>query len=171
MFTAAFVTGVTLALSGTVVDRLGAPVEGAEACLIAGGQATLCVPTDANGFWRLPDSAADSIRVTKSGYLAGSAAAVTQSAPIVLERGSSLRARVVDPAGKPIDSGTITLIYSSGKKVGPFPFNRAGLLHPSLPPGAVRVTAEAEGWTLRVPVTATLEPGGEHEVVLRMTRP
>jgi hypothetical protein len=159
-----------LALSGTVVDALGIPVEGAESCLISGGQPVLCVPTDANGFWRLTDTAAESIRITKSGFLPATLAPTTPPAPIVLERAAALRVRVVDPQGNPVGSGTLTLVYASGRKIGPLPFNRAGMLHPSLPPGAVRVTAEADGWSLPAPVAVTLEAGREREAVVRMTR-
>jgi hypothetical protein len=159
-----------LAMSGTVVDRLGAPLEGAEACLISRGAPLLCVATDANGFWRLPDTAGDAVRVTKAGYLPGEAAAVSQAAPIVLDRAATLLVRVVDGAGKPIEKGTLTVVYASGRKVGPLPFNRAGMRTPSLAPGAVRVIAEAEGCDLAAPASLTLEAGAEHEAVVTMTR-
>jgi hypothetical protein len=159
-----------LAMTGTVTDRQGKPIEGAEACLTAQGQPLLCVNTDANGFWRLPDHAAESVRVVKAGYLPGEAAAVTQTAPIVLDRAATLLVRVVDGAGTPVEKGTLTLVYASGRKVGPLPFNRAGMRTPSLAPGAVRVTAQAEGFDLAAPAAVTLEAGEEHEAVVRMTK-
>jgi hypothetical protein len=159
-----------LAVSGTVVDRQGMPIEGAEACLTTQGQALLCGVTDANGFWRLPDSAAEAVRVTKAGYLPGSSAVVSQAAPIVLDRAATLLVRVVDGEGKPVEKGTLTLVYASGRKIGPLPFNRAGMRTPSLAPGAVRVTAEADGFVLAASGSVTLEAGSEHTVVVRMTR-
>lgn len=160
----------TLALSGTVVDAAGAPIEGAETCLVTQGEPVLCVATDAHGFWRLTDTAGEEIRISKSGYLLGTLPPVSPEAPIVLKRAASLRVRVVDRAGAAVESGTLTLVYASGRKIGPLPFNRAGLLNPSLPPGAVRVTADAKGFTLEAPVAATLEAGRNHEIVVRMTR-
>ncbi|HEX6852996.1 MAG TPA: carboxypeptidase-like regulatory domain-containing protein [Candidatus Polarisedimenticolaceae bacterium] len=159
-----------LAMTGTVVDRQGVPIEGAEACLTTQGRALLCVVTDANGFWRLPDSAAEAVRVVKTGYLPGESAAVTQAAPIVLDRAATLLVRVVDGAGNPVEKGTVTVVYASGRKIGPLPFNRAGMRTPSLPPGAVRITAEAEGFDPADPAAVTLEAGVEREAVVRMTR-
>jgi hypothetical protein len=159
-----------LAITGTVTDRQGVPIEGAEACLTTQGHPLLCAITDANGFWRLPDTAAESVRVVKTGYLPGTAAAVSQAAPIVLDRAATLLVRVVDASGTPVEKGTLTLVYASGRKIGPLPFNRAGMRTPSLAPGAVRVTAEAEGFDLAAPATVTLEAGAEHEAVVRMTR-
>lgn len=159
-----------LAMSGTVVDREGAPIAGAEACLTRDGRPLLCVTTDANGFWRMPDTAAEKVRVTKTGFLAGEAAAVTQSSPIVLDRAATLLVRVVDGAGQPIEKGTVTLVYASGRRIGPLPFNRAGMRTPSAPPGPVRVSAQAEGYELVAPAALDLEAGSEHETVVRMTR-
>lgn len=170
MVAAAMVAAGALALSGTVVDALGAPIEGAETCLIVRGEPAYCTPTDVNGFWRLPDSAAESIRITRTGFLAATIAPVPQPAPVPLERAAGLRVRVVDPTGKPVGPGTLTLVYASGRKIGPFPFNRAGFVNPTLPAGAVRLTAEAEGWSLPAPVAVTLEAGREREVVVTMTR-
>lgn len=170
MFLTAGLIAGALALSGTVVDSLGAPVEGADTCLLSGGQPLLCVPTDAQGFWRLTDTAAESIRITRSGFLPAVLPVANPPGPVVLERAAALIVRVVGPDGDPVGSGSLTLVYASGRKIGPLPFNRAGMRNPSLPPGAVRVTAEAEGFALPAPVAATLEAGREQEVVVRMTR-
>ena len=55
--------GVALALSGTLLDPDGKPVTGGRACYLVAGVEQLCVEADDKGFFDLPDSRVDTIRV------------------------------------------------------------------------------------------------------------
>lgn len=158
--------GLASAATGTVVHEDDSPFEGARACYVAGGVETLCATTNASGFYELPDSSIDRLRVRADGYLPVTVAGVDQARPIVMRPAASILIRLRDAAsGDPVAAGTVTLLFSEGRKLGPAPVNQNGVLFRSQPPGGVVVRATsddgAEIGTRRVTLVA-----GEETVVV-----
>lgn len=159
------------AASGSVLDPDGKPIAGARACLWNETNIGFCVDTDALGNYRFPDTRVPSVRITARGFLPEIVAAVHQSSPIVLRRAASLLVHVVDSvSGAPIEDGTVTLTYFSGRALDGFPFNRSGVRVATLEPGTVLVRASAEGFATVETETVILSAGHEVEVTLRMRR-
>lgn len=144
-------------LTGRVVDPDGKPVAGAGVCVVVGGAPGLCGESGPDGYYALPGDSAAAVRIVAKGYLPRTVAAGHGPAPIALERAASLRIRVVDAAtGTSPAGGEADLVYSTGRRLGPFPFNEAGLSLPTLPAGdatvVVRCPGYAEGKSAVVPL-------------------
>jgi len=170
LFLAGLVTGPAWATSGTVVDDSGRPIAGASACLIEDGSPLLCVDTDANGYYKLPEVRVNAVRIRKSGYIPATIGAVTQEAPIVLARAASLRARVVDGAtGRPVGGGRIVVSYPAGRVLDDFPFTKGGTHVATIDPGAVKVRADLPGYRSEV-VDVVLEAGREASITLTVRK-
>jgi hypothetical protein len=158
------------AFTGTVVDPHGKPLEGARACYLLHGAEGLCVESDAEGRYELPDSEVERIRIFHSGFLPEVRPAATYEDPIVLNHAAVLRARLRDANSKaPIAEGQITVIYLTGRSRGPLPCNAAGVHVKTLWPGEVRIVGRAEGYLHEDPPTVRLEAAEETEVVLDLT--
>jgi hypothetical protein len=158
-----------IAITGKVVDPEGSPVSGANACLIVDGAAGLCATTDERGLFDLIDSEVPRLRVSADGFVTRYVPAVTHEQPIALNRAASLRVRLVDAVtGEPLDQGQVLLDYSSGRRLGPFPVNRAGVLIRQLRPDEVMVTARAAGYSPPAAVTKKLTGGQESAVTLEL---
>jgi hypothetical protein len=159
------------AASGRVAGPDGKPLAGARACIQVQGGQGMCSDTDADGWYRLPETSLPRVRITAPGYLPKNVAAVDQEGIIVLERAAALRARLLDAeSGEPIAGGELTLASPSGRKRGPFPVNGAGLKVATLAPGRVVPRASAPGYRDAVGHEVELRAGTETEIVLRLTR-
>jgi len=159
-----------LALTGTVTDEAGEPVEGARVCYFVDRVETLCTSTTDAGFFELPDSELDTIRIVATDHLPLTLPAVEQDGPIVLKAAASILVRVVDAeTGEGISDGRVEILHASGR-VRRFPANRSGVRVRSYEPGLVTVTARAEGYLAGEPRQVELEAGGETEVVIRLAR-
>lgn len=153
------------------MDAEGNPVVGARACLIVGGVEGLCDLTDVEGRYALPASDAVSVRVAASGFLPVNIAAVPQDSPLVLEQAAALLVRVVDAAtGDGVEESEVTVVYTSGRQLGPFPANRNGVSLRTLPAGEVRAVGKAAGYLDATGLTVTLERGKKTEVRLALRR-
>ena len=159
------------ATSGRVADPEGKPLPGARACIQVQGGEGICADTDAEGWYRLPETSLPKVRITAAGYLPKNVAAVDQEGVIVLERAAALRARLVDAdTGQAIPKGQLTLASPSGRKRGPFPVNGAGLKVATLSPGPVIPRGSAPGYRDAVGQEVQLRAGTETEIVLRLSR-
>jgi hypothetical protein len=158
------------ALTGRVVTQAGRPIAGARACLVIAGVEELCSDTGTDGAYMLPASAsASGVRITARGYLPLKVAAAPQAAPIVLDPAAALVVRLRSAVDdQPVPAGRAFLVYTSGRRMGPFPVNRTGLLLQTIPPGEVRVVGEAEGLAETTSETVDLVAGATREVVLRL---
>ncbi|HEX5042958.1 MAG TPA: carboxypeptidase-like regulatory domain-containing protein [Candidatus Polarisedimenticolaceae bacterium] len=159
------------AASGRVAGPDGKPLAGARACIQVQGGQGMCSDTDAEGWYRLPETSLSTVRITAAGYLPKSVAAVDQEGIVVLERAAALRARLLDAeSGEPIARGELTLASPSGRKRGPFPVNGAGLRVATLAPGRVVPRGSAPGYRDAVGQEVELRAGTETEIVLRLAR-
>lgn len=159
-----------LALTGTVVDGQGDPIEGARVCYFVDSIEELCSLTDDAGFFEVPDSRLDTIRIVAAGHLPRTLPAVEQDAPIVMEAAAAILVRLIDAGtGGPIERGRVEILHSSGK-LRRFPCNRAGVRVRTYEPGLVNVTGLAEGYRTVQQQRVELEAGKEAEVEIRMER-
>jgi hypothetical protein len=157
-------------VEGTVVDEDNEPIKGARVCYLEEGAELLCVETDKQGRYALLDSRLDTVRAHAPRYLPVTFSAVDQQAPVVLRRAPALLVRLVDGAsGEPIAKGEVFVTFSSGKEMGPFPANAAGVrIRRLITAGEVRVLGKAEGYRDAKPQAVTLVAGEESEVVLEL---
>jgi hypothetical protein len=168
---AVLAAGPAGAVSGRVAGPDKKPLPGARACIQVQGGEGICSDTDAEGWYRLPETSLPRVRITAAGYLPRSVAAVDQEGIIVLERAAALRARLLDAeSGEPIAKGELTLASPSGRKRGPFPVNGAGLKVSTLAPGRVVPRGSAPGYRDAVGEEVDLRAGTETEIVLRLSR-
>ena len=159
-----------LAVTGTVTDTDGRPLEQARVCYfqtetnIEQG----CANPSKTGTFLLPDSRHMMLRASAEGYYPETVPALGHQA-IVLKRSPTLTVRLLDDSnGEPIERGEVFVIYSSATMKGPFPTNRAGVkISRLLQPGDVRVIGKADGYEESKPQSVTLEPGEQSEVSLR----
>src|SRR5262245_60666192 len=159
------------AVSGRVAGPDGKPFPGARACIQVQNGEGICATTDAEGWYRLPETTLPGVRITAAGYLPQSVAAVDQEGIIVLARAAALRARLLDAeSGEPIAKGELILASPSGHKRGPFPINGAGLKVATLAPGRVIPRGSAPGYRDAVGQEVELRAGTETEIVLRLSR-
>src|SRR5688572_21759494 len=159
------------ATSGRVAGADGKPIEGANACIQTDGADGICAATDADGWYRLPETTLPKVRIAAPGYLPRTVAAVDQEGVIVLERAAAMRALLLDAdSGEPIARGELTLASPSGRKTGPFPVNAAGLKVATIAPGRFVPTGRAPGYRDQVGAEVELQPGKETEIVLRLRR-
>jgi hypothetical protein len=159
------------AASGRVAGPDGKPVVRARACLMVAGTEGLCTETDASGWYRLPDSEVPGVRIRAAGFLPRTVAAVDQEAVIVLERSAAVLVKLVDEAtGEPVGEGKVTFTNPSGRKVGPFPANRAGVRVSTMVPGRFVPVAAAPGYAEASGAEVDLVAGEETEIVLRLRR-
>ena len=162
---------VALAVTGTVNDADGQPLEQARVCYfqtetnIEQG----CTNPTSTGIFELPDSRYMKIRVSAEGYYPETVPALGHQ-KVVLKRSPTLTVRLVDDSnGDPIATGEVFVIYSSATMKGPFPTNPAGVkISRVLEPGEVRVIGKADGYEESKPHAVTLEPGEKSEVTLRL---
>lgn len=160
-----------LAASGTVVDPEGKPIAGARACLWAETDTGFCVDTDDRGYYGLPTTSVEAVRITADGFLSQFVAAVHQSSPIVLQRAAAILVRVVDATdGSPLSGGRVTITYFSGRTIDGLPFNRSGVKVSTLEPGTALVRASLSGYRDSEGVSVTLRAGERAEVSLRLRR-
>ncbi|MCP3979756.1 MAG: carboxypeptidase regulatory-like domain-containing protein [bacterium] len=162
-------TAPASAITGRVVDEGGNPVAGARACHVINGKEQVCAEVDSGGRYDLIDtSGSDTVRVSGPGYLPRLIAAVDQLVPVVLDPASSLWVKLAGAeSGEPIENGTVWVIQASGKRLGPFPPNAAGVRIKSLEPGEIRIRAEAPGHEPTVQ-SVTLTPRREFDVVVKL---
>ena len=136
--------GTAWASSGVVIDPRGDPLEGVRVCYTVVGVEELCVSTDEKGKWELPPSSIDTLRLTLDGYLPKNTVGGNHPEPVILEFAASLLVKLEDPSGDPAESGQFEVIYSSGKRIGPFPISRAaGTRIRSLLPGPIVIVARS----------------------------
>lgn len=166
----ALLSGTAVAMEGTVVDRQGKPIAGARACWVSGKVELLCSQTDETGYFSLPDSEQDSLRIVADEYLPREVPGTAVVAPIVLELAPSLWVHLLDGAsGKPLAEGEVSVVYSSGHAQGPFPVNASGVrVRRVLKPGEVRIVATVPGYVQDAPLPTELESGKETEVTLEL---
>ena len=139
--------GGLYASSGYVVDPEGRPLKGARICYMLADAEGLCTETDARGYYAMPQSPLDTVRITATGYLSRFVAAAPQESAIQLERAASLLIKLVDAeTGGAIASGELIVTYSRGDRRGPFPVNQAGVRVRGLRGGSVVLTASAAGY-------------------------
>lgn len=163
-------TGVALALSGSVVDELGTPVEGARVCYFVVNTESLCASTDAGGAFQLLDSQLETIRIAGDGFLPQVVPAATQEAPFVLRRAAELWVRLTAGSGaRRLDTGVVYLVLAGGIVEGPFPANPGGVVIRSLTPGKARVVAASEGYVPKT-VIVQLQSGERLQRVIDLDR-
>ena len=163
--------GGALAVTGTVTDADGQPLEQSQVCYFQ----TLtnveqgCTNPSKTGTFFLPDSTHMMIRASAVGYYPETVAALGHHA-IVLKPSPTLTVRLLDDSnGEPIEVGEVFVIYPSATMKGPFPTNRSGVkISRVLQPGEVRLIGKADGYEESKPQAVTLEPGEEREVSLRL---
>jgi hypothetical protein len=159
------------ALTGTLLDADGKPIRGATVCYFAGEAELFCARTSDAGFFELPDSRLDTLRLSADGFLPKFVRAVERDEPVVLERAAILVARVRDAKTKePLDAGDLLVVYPSGVREGPFPFNANGVRVKTMQPGAVRIVARAVGYVDSEPQALELVAGKETETRLDLVR-
>ncbi len=171
LLTLLFSAGPALAVTGTITDAAGRPLEQARVCYFqteTNLEQACSNPTKA-GTFELPDSQRMQLRVGAEGYFSQVVPARGHQA-IVLLRSPTLTVRLLDDStGEAIDSGEVFVIYSSATMKGPFPANRAGVkISRILRSGEVRLIGKAEGYEESKPQAVTLDPGKESEVSLRL---
>ena len=161
------------AVTGYIRNAEGETLEGITICY---HQASInldqmCVTSNVDGSFEVPDSSALTLRVKATGYYAQILPAAGHH-EIVLERSPTLTVRLVDAAtGEPIESGEVFIVYPSARQKGPFPVNRAGVrIARILELGEVQLLATAEGYTLDKPQRVELERGKQTEVTLKLTK-
>ena len=82
------------ALTGTVVAPDKTPLKGVRVCYLLGSTESLCAETDKRGFFELPDSRIDRVRLTADGFMPLTVAAVTQNVPLILDHAASILVRL-----------------------------------------------------------------------------
>ena len=162
------------AATGQVLDKAGAPVVGAEACIFhpTTGAVIECVKTDTAGYYRLEKPTKTKLLIRAKGFVPAQVAAIEQSAPVVLAPAAILLVKVIDASnGHPIPSGRVILNYASGKRVGDsVPFNKDGVLITTLEPGDILARCEAIGFEPGGPEPVALEGGVKKTVTIAMRR-
>ncbi len=160
-----------LAVSGTVTDTDGRPLEQARVCYFQTETNVEqgCANPTKTGTFLLPDSRHMMIRASAEGYFPETVPALGHQT-IVLKRSPTLTVRLLDDSnGEPIEVGEVFVIYPSATMKGPFPTNRSGVkISRVLQPGDVRLIGKADGYEESKPQAVTLEPGEESEVSLRL---
>ena len=159
-----------LAFVGSVVDMGGKPIEGARACYVVGNAELFCSETDDSGRFELPGSMQDGIRVVADGYSPRTILVAEASAPVVLERSPTLLVKLLDATdGTPISEGQVSVVYSSGKFLGPFPVNASGVrVRRVLRSGEARIVIVAPGYRQPHPQPIDLVPGKLTEVSIEL---
>lgn len=157
------------AITGTVVDGGKDPIVGAHVCYMTGGVELLCLQTDSKGFYDLPTSEQDRIRIRKKGFLPKTLAAVDHEQPIVLDPAATLLVVLEDAeTGERIPEGEIVVVESSGRKRGPFPSRTAGVRVNSLQPGEISLVSMAKGYDDKVSRLIVLKAGEETSVTVEL---
>jgi hypothetical protein len=168
---AAIVASPALAVTGTVADTEGEPIDRARVChlQLESGREIYCVDTDERGRFEIVDSEVNELRISAPGFFPETVPASGHHA-IVLEQSPTLLVRLVDATTREsIEEGEVFVIYPSAKKKGPFPANRAGVrITRVLQPGEVRLLASADGYEPSEPLSVTLERGKESEATLEL---
>jgi len=161
--------GTVGAASGIVIDPQGEPLEGVRVCYWVASVEQLCVSTDGSGTWELPRSRIDTIRLTLDGYLPKKTVGGDHPEPLILELAAMLLVKLEDTAGESIESGQVEVLYSSGKRIGPFPISRAaGTRIRSLRPGPVVIIARSVGYEEGRASESELLAGEEIVAIVRL---
>jgi hypothetical protein len=161
--------GPVWASTGVVINPQGEPLEGVAVCYSIAGPEGLCVSTDANGKWALPESSLDALTLKLEGYLTKSIVGGEHSEPVILEPAATLLVKLEDASGKPVEEGEIEVIYSSGKRIGPLPISRAaGTRIRSLQPGPVVIVGRSPGYADGRAAESELHAGEETVAVVKL---
>lgn len=163
--------GVVWASSGVVINPQGDPLEGVNVCYSVANVDELCVTTDERGKWVLPKSRIDTIRLTLDGYLPKKIVGGDHSDPVLLELAATLLVKLEDTSGEPVEEGEIDVVYSSGRRIGPFPIsNAAGTRVRSLQPGPVVIVARSAGYSDGRTSESELRAGEETVAIVQLKR-
>jgi len=165
LFTAA------LAGDGFVVNEKQEPIEGARVCYFVDNIELICSLTDEKGRYELPVSRTDTIRAHAEGYNPRTFSAAAEQGAVILKRAPVLNVRLVDRAsGDRLEKAEVMINYPSGKELGPFPANKAGLrIRRGLLAGEIRVIGKADGFLNSDPVAVILKAGEQTDVTLKLT--
>ena len=161
----------TQAAEGILVNEKQEPIEGARVCYFVGNIELICSLTDEKGRYELPVSQTDTIRAHAEGYNPRIFSSAAEQGPVTLQRASVLNVRLVDRAsGERLEKAEVMISYPSGKELGPFPANKAGLrIRRGLPVGEIRVVGKADGFLDSDPVAVTLKAGEPSDVTIQLT--
>lgn len=143
---------------------------GARICYVSGSVELLCSGADGEGRFEMLDSSVDTVRVVADGFLPRTLPAATAAGPIALEPAPTLWVRLVDASsGQPLREGQVSVVYSTGRSLGPFPVNAAGVrIRRLLRPGEARILARVDGFSQHAPSAVLLEPGKEATVTIEL---
>jgi len=161
----------TQAGEGILVNEKQEPIEGARVCYFVGNIELICSLTDEKGRYELPVSQTDTIRAHAEGYNPRIFSSAAEQGPVTLQRAPVLNVRLVDRAsGERLEKAEVIISYPSGKELGPFPANKAGLrIRRGLPVGEIRVVGKADGFLDSDPVAVTLKAGEPSDVTIQLT--
>jgi len=153
-----------------VHDAEGRAVGSARVCYVDDETVQRCAITDDAGRFEMPSMELDTLEVAADGFLVRDASAEEFDRPIVLQPAPTLYVRLVDArTGEPIESADVFVAFPSGREMGPFPANRAGVrVKRVIEPGKVRLRVEAAGYAPGRPREVELIGGKETEVELRL---
>jgi hypothetical protein len=161
----------TQAGDGILVNEKQEPIEGARVCYFVGNIELICSLTDEKGRYELPVSQTDTIRAHAEGYNPRIFSSAAEQGLVTLQRAPVLHVRLIDRAsGERLEKAEVMVSYPSGKELGPFPANKAGLrIRRGLPVGEIRVVGKADGFLDSDPVAVTLKAGEPSDVTIQLT--
>lgn len=161
----------TLASSGTVIDQQGNLLAGVRVCYVAGEVEQLCVTTEEDGAWQLPNSGVDTVRLSLAGFLPKKISSLPRAEAVILAPAAVLVIQFEGPNGKPLANGQAEIVRPSGRKIGPFPISReAGTRIRSLEPGPVVILGRSDGLEAASSSQTELVAGEQTTIVVRFKR-
>jgi len=164
-------TSAAFASSGTVIDPQGRLLEGVRVCYVAGEVEQLCVTTEEDGAWKLPNSGIDTVRLSLAGFLPKKISSLPRAEAVILSPAATLVIKFEGPNGKPLAGGEAEIVRPSGLQVGPFPVSReAGTRIRSLEPGPVVILGRSDGFDPASSTQTELVAGEETTIVIRFKR-
>jgi hypothetical protein len=118
----------------------------------------------------LPASQKDTLRAHAEGYNPKTFSSAAQQGPVTLTPAPILMVRLIDAAsGEGIAQGEVFISYASGKELGPFPTNKAGLrIRRGLQVGEIRVVGKAAGFLTSDPVAVILKAGEPSNISIQL---
>lgn len=159
------------AAEGRVVDDKGHPLAEVRVCTMLGNVELACAETNDEGRFGLGTGEIARLRFVAEDFLPRDIELGDLPDPVVMKRAPSLMVRVVEAGSKkPVGGGEIYVVYSTGVRRGPFPFNQAGLrVRRALEPGEVKLVVELKGYeVVTSPDGLRLQEGRETEVLLEV---